>query len=156
MCCTRVQLAHRGASGRFDRGTQVAEWYGLYTEILEQVGWTSERLAFGIPAGRGRSAARQGGAEGDRRCGDAEPVSLLTEALDVLEEMAGATGPSDLQQHHLDEHGRQFPDRRGAALRGRHAGDGPGRFPLHQRRPASAGDGLGRPASALLDGGGAS
>ena len=84
-----VQLAHRGASGRFDRGTQVAEWYGLYTEILEQIGWTSERLAF--------AEYRQD--EGDLRLDQAalkviaavatqNQLSLLTEALDVLQEMA--------------------------------------------------------------------
>lgn len=84
-----VQLAHRGASGRFDRGTQVAEWYGLYAEILEQVGWTSERLAF--------AEYRQD--EGDLRLDKAalkviaavatqNQLSLLTEALDVLREMA--------------------------------------------------------------------
>jgi hypothetical protein len=84
-----VQLAHRGASGRFDRGTQVAEWYGLYTEILERVGWTSERLAF--------AEYRQN--EGDLRLDKAalkviaavatqNQLSLLTEALDVLQEMA--------------------------------------------------------------------
>jgi hypothetical protein len=84
-----VQLAHRGASGRFDRGTQVAEWYRLYTEILEQVGWTAERLAF--------AEYRQD--EGDLRLDKAalkviaavatqNQLSLLTEALDVLQAMA--------------------------------------------------------------------
>lgn len=84
-----VQLAHRGASGRFDRGTQVAEWYGLYTEILERVGWTSERLAF--------AEYRQD--EGDLRLDQAalkviaavatqHQLGVLTEALDALQAMA--------------------------------------------------------------------
>ncbi|EHR69472.1 N-acetylmuramoyl-L-alanine amidase [Burkholderiales bacterium JOSHI_001] len=41
-----VQLAQRGASGAFDRFTETQAWYGKYVEILENLGWASERLAF--------------------------------------------------------------------------------------------------------------
>lgn len=41
-----VQLAQRGASGAFDRFTQTRAWYQKYLEILENLGWTSEQLAF--------------------------------------------------------------------------------------------------------------
>lgn len=41
-----VQLAQRGASGAYDRFTQTQSWYRMYVEILENLGWASEQLAF--------------------------------------------------------------------------------------------------------------
>lgn len=41
-----VQLAQRGASGAFDRFTQTRAWYEKYVEILENLGWTTEQMAF--------------------------------------------------------------------------------------------------------------
>jgi hypothetical protein len=41
-----VQLAQRGASGAYDRFTQTQSWYRQYIEILENLGWASEQLAF--------------------------------------------------------------------------------------------------------------
>ncbi|MDB6001969.1 MAG: N-acetylmuramoyl-L-alanine amidase [Rhizobacter sp.] len=41
-----IQLAQRGASGVFDRFTQTQSWYQKYVEILENLGWASEQLAF--------------------------------------------------------------------------------------------------------------
>jgi hypothetical protein len=41
-----MQLAQRGASGAFDRFTETQAWYGKYTEILENLGWATEQMAF--------------------------------------------------------------------------------------------------------------
>lgn len=41
-----VQLAQRAASGAFDRFTEVQSWYRKYMEVLENLGWVGERLAF--------------------------------------------------------------------------------------------------------------
>ncbi len=41
-----VQLAQHGASGAFDRFTETQAWYGKYVEILENLGWTTEQMAF--------------------------------------------------------------------------------------------------------------
>ncbi len=41
-----VQFAQRGASGEYDRFTQTRSWYQKYVEILENLGWSSEQLAF--------------------------------------------------------------------------------------------------------------
>lgn len=41
-----VQLAQRGASGAFDRFTETQAWYGKYVEILENLGWATEQMAF--------------------------------------------------------------------------------------------------------------
>lgn len=41
-----VQIAQRGASGAYDRLTQTIFWYRKYIEILENLGWTSEQMAF--------------------------------------------------------------------------------------------------------------
>ncbi len=41
-----LQLAQFGASGAFDRFTETQAWYGKYTEILENLGWATEQMAF--------------------------------------------------------------------------------------------------------------
>ncbi|MDY6945023.1 MAG: N-acetylmuramoyl-L-alanine amidase [Pseudomonadota bacterium] len=41
-----VQLAQRAASGSFDRFTQTRFWYQKYLEVLENLGWAGEQLAF--------------------------------------------------------------------------------------------------------------
>jgi hypothetical protein len=41
-----VQLAQRGASGSYDRFAQTRAWYGKYVEILENLGWAIDQLAF--------------------------------------------------------------------------------------------------------------
>lgn len=41
-----VQLAQRGASGKYDRFEQTESWYQKYVEILEQLGWVGEQFAF--------------------------------------------------------------------------------------------------------------
>lgn len=41
-----VQLAQRGASGKYNRFTQAESWYQLYAEILSNLGWVGEQLAF--------------------------------------------------------------------------------------------------------------
>ncbi|MBP0624989.1 peptidoglycan recognition protein family protein [Cupriavidus consociatus] len=41
-----VQIAQRGASGFFDRFSQTQLWYQKYIEILSNLGWASEQLAF--------------------------------------------------------------------------------------------------------------
>lgn len=41
-----VQLAQRGASGAYDRFTQTESWYQKYIEILENLGWAGEQMAF--------------------------------------------------------------------------------------------------------------
>ena len=41
-----VQFAQRGASGAFNRFTQTESWYKKYIDILENLGWTGEQLAF--------------------------------------------------------------------------------------------------------------
>ena len=41
-----VQLAQRGASGYFDRFAETRSWYQKYVEILENLGWATEQMAF--------------------------------------------------------------------------------------------------------------
>lgn len=41
-----VQLAQRGASGYFDRFTETRSWYQKYVEVLENLGWATEQMAF--------------------------------------------------------------------------------------------------------------
>lgn len=41
-----TQLAQRAASARFDRFAETRDWYRKYLEVLENVGWIAEQLAF--------------------------------------------------------------------------------------------------------------
>jgi hypothetical protein len=41
-----VQLAQRAASGAFDRFNETQAWYRKYVEVLENLGWANEQLAF--------------------------------------------------------------------------------------------------------------
>lgn len=41
-----VQLAQRGASGYCNRYTETRAWYEKYIEILENLGWATEQMAF--------------------------------------------------------------------------------------------------------------
>lgn len=41
-----VQLAQRGASGYFNRYTETRAWYQKYVEILENLGWATDQMAF--------------------------------------------------------------------------------------------------------------
>ena len=41
-----VQLAQRAASGAFDRFAQTQFWYQKYIEVLQNLGWANEQLAF--------------------------------------------------------------------------------------------------------------
>ncbi len=83
-----VQLAVRGASGSFDRFTQTQPWYQKYTEVLENLGWTSEQFAF----------ARHDQAEGELRMDQAalaiiaaiatqNQLAVLKESIQALEKL---------------------------------------------------------------------
>jgi hypothetical protein len=41
-----TQLAQRAASAKFDRFKATREWYGVYLDVLERLGWAGEGLAF--------------------------------------------------------------------------------------------------------------
>jgi hypothetical protein len=79
-----VQFAQRGASGEYDRFTQTQSWYQKYVEILENLGWANEQLAF----------SRYEQAEGEFRM-DQAALAIITaiatqNQLAVLREAVGA------------------------------------------------------------------
>lgn len=84
-----VQLAQRGASGAFDRFTETRSWYQKYVEILENLGWATEQMAF----------TRYDQAEGEFRMDRAalaivtaiatqNQLAVLTEAVKALDGLA--------------------------------------------------------------------
>lgn len=88
-----VQLAQRGASGAYNRISQTESWYGKYLEILENLGWAGEQLAF----------ARYTQAEGELRMDQAalkvimavatqNQLTILTESVKALESLADNDG----------------------------------------------------------------
>lgn len=84
-----IQLAQRGASGAFDRFTQTESWYRKYIEILENLGWAAEQMAF----------ARYDQSEGELRMDQAalaiitaiatqNQLAVLQQAVTALEGLA--------------------------------------------------------------------
>ncbi len=41
-----TQLAQRAASAKFDRFAATKDWYGVYLDVLDRLGWAGEALAF--------------------------------------------------------------------------------------------------------------
>jgi hypothetical protein len=96
-----VQLAQRGASGKYDRFQQTESWYQKYVEILEQVGWVGEQFAF----------AKYGQHEGELRMDQAalaiitaiatqNQLAVLKEAVDALAKLAEDDGTIRLFDFH--------------------------------------------------------
>jgi hypothetical protein len=96
-----VQLAVRGASGSFDRFTQTQAWYQKYTEVLENLGWSSEQFAF----------ARHDQDEGELRMDQAalaviaaiatqNQLAVLKESIQALERLAEDDGTIRLFDFH--------------------------------------------------------
>ena len=96
-----VQLAQRGASGAFDRFTETRSWYGKYVEILENLGWATEQMAF----------TRFEQAEGEFRMDKAalaiitaiatqNQLAVLTEAVKALDGLAEEDGTIRLFDFH--------------------------------------------------------
>lgn len=84
-----IQLAVRGATGKFDRFTQTQAWYQKYTEVLENLGWSSEQFAF----------TRYDEIDGELRMDQAalaviaaiatqNQLTILTESIRALERLA--------------------------------------------------------------------
>lgn len=96
-----VQLAQRGASGKYDRFQQTESWYQKYVEILEQVGWVGEQFAF----------AKYEQHEGELRMDQAalaiitaiatqNQLAVLKEAVDALANLAEDDGTIRLFDFH--------------------------------------------------------
>ncbi len=39
-----TQVAQRAASAKFDRFVETRDWYGLYVDVLDRLGWVGEGL----------------------------------------------------------------------------------------------------------------
>lgn len=96
-----VQLAQRGASGKYDRFEQTESWYRQYVEILEQLGWVGEQFAF----------AKFDQHEGELRMDQAalaiitaiatqNQLAVLKQAVDALAELAEDDGTIRLFDFH--------------------------------------------------------
>jgi hypothetical protein len=111
-----TQLAQRAASTKFDRFAQTKEWYGLYADVLDRLGWVGEGLA---SSQRDTSA---GAFSMDKAALDViaavaagGQLAILVKTLDALKKL----GEGDRPLRIFDPSGdagaeRQFPDRRGA------------------------------------------
>lgn len=101
-----VQLAQRGASGAFDRFTETQAWYGKYVEILENLGWATEQMAF----------SQYDQSDGEFRMDRAalaiitaiatqNQLSVLQESITALSKLAEADGTISLFDFHSSTEG---------------------------------------------------
>lgn len=96
-----VQLAQRGASGAFDRYRQVQSWYQKYTEILEQLGWATEQLAFTqLDQSEGNLRMDKAALAIITAIATQNQLAVLTQAVKALESMAEADNAIQLFDFH--------------------------------------------------------
>lgn len=88
-----VQLAARGASGRFDCFTQTQSWYQKYTEILQYLGWTMQQFAFvRHNQGQGQLRMDQEALAVIAAIATQNQLAVLNEAIGALEKLAANNG----------------------------------------------------------------
>ena len=96
-----VLLAQRAASGEFDRFTKTQSWYQKYIEVLENLGWAAEQIAF----------AKYDQSEGELRMDKAalaiitaiatqNQLAILLESIKALEALAEDDGTIRLFDFH--------------------------------------------------------
>lgn len=96
-----VQFAQRGASGSHDRFSETRAWYQKYLEILENLGWTVEQMAF----------THYDQSEGEFRMDKAAlaviaaiatqgQLAVLQQAVSALDKLADADGTLTLFDFH--------------------------------------------------------
>jgi hypothetical protein len=89
-----IQLATRGATGAFDRFTQSKSWYQKYTEILENLGWAGEQLAFAqYDQGAGKLEMDKAALDVIAAIATQQQLVVLTKSLDALRKLAAGDQP---------------------------------------------------------------
>jgi hypothetical protein len=89
-----VQLAQRGATGAFDRFTQSKSWYQKYTEILENLGWAGEQLAFAqYDQSAGQLQMDKAALDVITAIATQQQLVVLTKSLDALRKLAEGDEP---------------------------------------------------------------
>lgn len=88
-----TQLAQRAASAQHDRFTATGDWYAVFTDILERLGWIGEAFAFT------RRAKTAGDLRVDRSVLDViqaiatqNQLAILVKTLDKLKRLADSSG----------------------------------------------------------------
>lgn len=95
-----VQLAQRGASAAFHRFNQTPEWYAKYSEILSQVGWVGERLAFKEHRqGSGHLEMDKAALEILLAAATGQQLDILTKSFDALRKLSDGDKPLTLFQY---------------------------------------------------------
>ncbi len=96
-----VQLAQRGASGKYDRFEQTESWYQKYVEILEQLGWVGEQFAFAkYEQHQGELRMDQAALAIITAIATQNQLSVLKEAVDALAKLAEDDGTIRLFDFH--------------------------------------------------------
>ena len=96
-----VQLAQRGASGAFDRFNQTQSWYQKYTEILENLGWTAEQLAFALyDQSEGEVRMDKAALAVIAAIATQNQLAILQESVKALESLADNDGTIQLFDFH--------------------------------------------------------
>lgn len=99
-----VQLAQRAASGQFDRFTQIQAWYGVYMEVLENLGWTSQSLAFtSVENKSGSFMMDKAALQLLAVVASGNQLAILHAGVEALKEVANNDGTIELFDFHASE-----------------------------------------------------
>ena len=132
-----VQLAQRAASAKHDRFAATKDWYGLYVDVLGQLGWAVEALAFAEHgASKGEFSMDKSALDVIATIATGAQLAILVKTIDTLKKL----GEGDRALHIRNPGGegsqREFPDRRGAEGGEFRALARARRLPLRDRRPS--------------------
>lgn len=101
-----VQLAQRGASGKYDRFEQTESWYQKYVEILEQLGWVGEQFAFAkYEQQQGELRMDQAALAIITAIATQNQLAVLQQGLDALSKLADGDGTISLFDFHSSMEG---------------------------------------------------
>lgn len=101
-----VQLAQRGASGAFDRFTETQAWYGKYVEILENLGWATEQMAFSrFDQSEGQFRMDQAALAIITAIASQNQLAVLQESVSALSKLAEDDGSISLFDFHSSTQG---------------------------------------------------
>jgi hypothetical protein len=92
-----VQLASRGASGKFDRFDKTEDWYRVFLEILEHLGWTVEQFAFAREdIGSGEFRMDKAALDIIQAIATQNQLAVLTQTISALRSMSAGDEPIKL------------------------------------------------------------
>ncbi|WP_010216767.1 hypothetical protein [Sphingomonas sp. PAMC 26621] len=96
-----VQFAIRAASAKFDRFAKPRDWYNLFAQVLETVGWTAEQFAFAqSDQSQGEFRMDQAALAVITSIATGNQLAVLKSSIDALGKLADGSGAITIFDYH--------------------------------------------------------